>query len=391
MRIKILDLFKRKTPFKKKEGIIYNGEFNDYAEKVDRLNDLSVTSKMAWGIMSNFIHGKGVQDEFKNIVVFEDENISLQMFAMIASKVIAKHRGIWIHIDWNANFKISGFKVLPYHSCRKGEQDDEKYNAKILVTNDWITEEGTLNHRTNIRAKRQVNKEDVSVIDVFNPNQNVILSQVEASKGKTMQDKWQSYKGQIWYFNPDLDYEYALSRIDSVMDDCDSENQSSIYKNRSLRKGFFGKTMTITKPMTAAIEQFGDHPEGRLQHRQALSERDEFTETAKGWLGAENSGNLLHVELDHNGDSFDEVIKIEQFKTDIDDKLFEYTEKSVFQNILMAFNNMPLGLVRSENSMFGNSGEMLRVMKETYQQNVTMEREQLEFIINILMKLFKDP
>ena len=87
----------------------------------------------------------------------------------------------------------------------------------------------------------------------------------------------------------------------------------------------------------------------------------------------------------------DEAIKVEQFKTDINDELFAYTEKSVFQNILMAYNNLPSGLIRSEGSMFGNSGEMLKVMKETYQQNVTMERSQLEFIINRLMKLYKDP
>lgn len=389
MRIKLLDLFKRKTVFHKKEGIIFNGITNDYAEKVDRLNDSSITAKMAWTIMSNYIYGQGVGDEFKDIIVNEDENISLQMFAMIASKVVSKHRGVYIHVDWNANYKIDGFKILPYHTCRKGDKDDDDYNAKILVTKDWTADTELKTTRLNkiILEGKSVNPEDVSVIDVFNPNKNVIQAQVEASSGKTMQEKWQSYKGQIWYFNPDLDYEYALARIDAVMEDCDSENQSSIYKNRSLRKGFFGKTMIVTKPMTGAVEDYED----RIEYQKALTEEEEFTNTAKGWLGAENSGNLLHVQLDHNGDNFDEAIKVEQFQTDINDKLFEYTEKSVFQNILMAFNNLPIGLVRSENSMFGNSGEMLRVMKETYQQNVRMEREQVEFIINRLMKLFKDP
>lgn len=379
MKLKILDLFKRKTDFNKKEGIIYNGALNDYAEKVDRLNDLSITAKMAWTIMTNFIYGQGVSDEFKNIVVFEDDDITLQAFAQLVSKCIAKQRGAYIHINWNANFKIDSFKLLPYHTCRKGDKDDEDYNAKILVTKDWISDVEV--------KKKGVKTEGVSIIDVFNPDSNVITAQVEASKGETMQDKWKSYKGQIWYFNPDIDYEYALARIDAVMEDCDSENQSSIYKNRSLRKGFFGKTMIITKPMTGGLEDYED----RIAYQKAVTEEEEFTDTAKGWLGAENSGNLLHVQLDHNGDSFDEAIKVEQFKSDINDKLFEYTENSVFRNICMAFNNLPLGLVRSENTLFGNSGEMLNVMKETYQQSVRFEREQVEYIINRLMVLYKEP
>lgn len=389
MKIKLLDLFKRKTDFHKKEGVIYNGELNDYAETTDRLVDLSVTAKMACGIMSNFIFGKGVNEENKNIIVFEEDSLSLDMFAQIASKVISKHRGIFIHINWNANFKIGSFKVLPYHTCRKGKKDNTNYNGKILVSKDWT--KGHDEESSRISKGKQVNKDNTSIIDVFNPNKNVIQAQVDASEGKTMADKWESYKGQIWYFNPDIDFEYALSRVDSVMSDCDSEAQSSVYKNRSLRKGFFGKTMMITKPMVQPSENYGDTVDGRLDYERAITEEEEFTDTAKDWLGAENSGNLIHVQLDHNGDNFDEVIKIEQIASDINDKLFEYTEKSVFQNILMAFNNLPGGLVRSENTMFGNSGEMLRVMKESYQENVVMERQQVTFILNRLMKLFKEP
>lgn len=403
MKIKLLDLFKRKTPFDKKQGVVLNGESNDYAEKVDRLTDLSITSKMSCTIMASFIHGNGVGDESKDIIVFEDESISLQMFSMIAAKTIAKHRGIYIHVDWNANFEISGFKVLPYHTCRKGEKDDEDYNAKILVTKEWVgnghhsRHSHHSNHHSGHHSRdhhihhKQIKDDDISVIDVFNPNENVITAQVEASKGKDMAEKWKSYKGQIWYVNPDIEFEYALARIDPVMNDCDSEAQSSVYKNRSTRKGFFGKTMIITKPLTGTVEDFGTDVQGRLDHQRAITEEEEFTETARGWLGAENTGNMLHVQLDHTGESFDDVIKIVQFKSDINDKLFKYTEESVFRNILMAFNNLPEGLVRSEGSMFGNSGEMLRVMKETYQQNVSMEIAQLEFIINRLMKLFKEP
>ena len=57
---------------------------------------------------------------------------------------------------------------------------------------------------------------------------------------------------------------------------------------------------------------------------------------------------------------------------------------SVFQNILVAFNNIPGGLVRSDNSLFAASGDSIQRMKETYQENTSLERSVLEETINQL-------
>ncbi|MDV7390552.1 hypothetical protein RZS08_04325, partial [Arthrospira platensis SPKY1] len=49
------------------------------------------------------------------------------------------------------------------------------------------------------------------------------------------------------FLNDDNEFFYPLSRIDAVITDCDNEHLAGVYKNRLLRKGFFGKTMVVTR------------------------------------------------------------------------------------------------------------------------------------------------
>ena len=57
----------------------------------------------------------------------------------------------------------------------------------------------------------------------------------------------------------------------------------------------------------------------------------------------------------------------------------------------MAFNNLPLNLVRSESSVFGDSGEGLKEMKKSYFESTMTERTEHENIITMLMANFKEP
>jgi len=57
----------------------------------------------------------------------------------------------------------------------------------------------------------------------------------------------------------------------------------------------------------------------------------------------------------------------------------------------MAYNNIPLGLVVSDSSLFGNSGDALRTMKETYWEDTWKERNLLETILNDFLKNMGNP
>lgn len=362
MKTLLIDVWKRLTPWSKSADIYANDTDNAYPERMDRLINNSVTAKSAAAIMVQYLIGKGYGAENDNLIINKDKNLKLIDFADDVADDLVKQRGVFIHVNWNALYQVSDFSVIPYEWCRIGKTDSNDYAGKIAVCKEWL----------------KPKKADIQLIDVFNPRKKVIDEQVEKAGG------WEHYKGQVLFVNMDTKLLYPLSRIDSVAEDCDSEAQASVYKNRLLRKGFFGNTLVVTRPLVGE----GLTDKALLD---AESEREQFQKAIKDSLGAENTGGVLCLEMDFAGEKLDDAILIKQIESRIDDKLFDYTETSVRENIFVAFNNLPSGLVKTnESSLFGNSGEAIREMKRTYWENTTKERNLLTSVINQLLARSQD-
>ena len=362
MKTLVIDVWKRLTPWSKSADVYANDTDNAYPERMDRLINNSVTAKSAAAIMVQYLIGKGYGIENDSLIINKDKNLKLIDFADDAADDLVKQRGIFIHVNWNALYQVSDFSVIPYEWCRIGKTDSNDYAGKIAICREWL----------------KPKKTDIQLIDVFNPRKKVIDAQVEKAGG------WEHYKGQVLFVNMDTKLLYPLSRIDSVSEDCDSEAQASVYKNRLLRKGFFGNTLVVTRPLVGE----GLDSKALLD---AESEREQFQKAIKESLGAENTGGVLCLEMDFAGEKLEDAILIKQIESKIDDKLFDYTETSVRENILIAFNNLPSGLVKTnESSLFGNSGEAIREMKRTYWENTTKERNLLTSVINQLLARSQD-
>jgi hypothetical protein len=364
MKTLLIDVWKRLTPWNKSVDVYSNDVDNAYPERMDRLINNSVTAKSAASIMVQYLIGKGYGTNEDKLIVNKDKRLTLIDFADDVADDLVKQRGVFIHVNWNANYNIVDVSVLPFDWCRIGKADSKSYAGKIVINKDWV------------KAK----KDECQPIDIYNPRANVIDAQVEKAGG------WENYKGQILYINMDTKLLYPLSRVDAVTEDCDSEFQASIYKNRLLRKGFFGNTLIVTRPLVGP----GLEP-GSKAFIEAESERALFQQSIKNSLGAENTGGVLCIEMEFAGEKLEDAILVKQIESKIDDKLFTYTESSVRENILVAFNNLPIGLVKTnEASLFGNSGEAIREMKNTYWENTTKERNLLTSIINGLLSKSED-
>jgi len=364
MKTLLIEVWKRLTPWNKSADVYANDIDNAYPERMDRLINNSVTAKSAAAIMVQYLLGKGYGEDADNLIVNKANNLKLIDFADDVADDLVKQRGVFIHINWNALYQIADFSVLPYEWCRIGRKDSNDYAGKIAVCKEWL------------KPKRV----DIQLIDIFNPRKKVIDAQVEKAGG------WEHYKGQVLFVNMDTKLIYPLSRIDSVSEDCDSEAQASVYKNKLLRKGFFGNTLVVTRPLV------GDGLEpGSLALQEAESERERFQQAIKDSLGAQNTGGVLCLEMDFAGEKLEDAILIKQIESKIDDELFNYTETSVRENILVAFNNLPAGLVKTnDSSLFGNSGEAIREMKRTYWENTTKERSLLTSVLNQLLQRSQD-
>lgn len=364
MKTLLVEVWKRLTPWSKSADVYANDIDNGYPERMDRLINNSVTAKSAAIIMVQYLIGKGYGPEADSAIINRQKNLKLIDFADDVADDLVKQRGVFIHINYNALYQVADMSVLPFEWCRIGKKDSTDYAGKIAVCKEWL------------KPKRS----DIELIDVYNPRKKVIDAQVAAAGG------WEHYKGQVLYINMDSKLIYPLSRIDSVAEDCDSESQASIYKNRLLRKGFFGNTLVVTRPLV------GDGLEpGSRAYQDAETEREAFQKAIKESLGAENTGGVLCLEMDFAGEKLEDAILIKQIDSKIDDDLFNYTETSVRENILVAFNNLPAGLVKTnDNALFGNSGEAIREMKRTYWENTTKERNLLTSIINGLLAASQD-
>lgn len=373
LKTTIIDIYKKLTTYDKSIGIITNGVDNLYPERVDRFINNSVTAKTCAKIMATYLTGNGFGEDNDKKIVNSVEKTTLQKFTSQIARNISKQRGVFIHVKYNLNFKPDSYKVLPYNSCRLGKKDDNKYNGKIGVSDDW--------ENANLRDT------NVIFIDVFNNDEKVVENQINSQTGDNLKEKLEQYKGQILYFNLDDEYIYALSQVDSVLKDCDSEAQASLYKNRSLRKGYMGQKAIVTKPLADSIDDY----DSKESYHIALSERDNFIKTFKDSMGAENQGGINLFEMQYENDSLDDLIKIIDIDSGITDDTFKHTEESVFNNILMAFNSIPSGLVRPVNTLFGTSGDAINQMKVVYQDNTTTERNEMVQLIQFLMSIFKEP
>lgn len=364
MKTLLVEVWKRLTPWSKSADVYANDVDNGYPERMDRLINNSVIAKSAANIMVQYLIGKGYGPQADGAIINKQKNLKLIDFADDVADDLVKQRGVFIHINYNALYQIADMSVLPFEWCRIGKKDSDDYNGKIAVCREWL------------KPKRS----DIELIDVYNPRKKVIDAQVNAAGG------WEHYKGQVLYINMDSKLIYPLSRVDSVAEDCDSEAQASVYKNRLLRKGFFGNTLVVTRPLV------GDGLEpGSRALQEAETEREAFQKAIKDSLGAENTGGVLCLEMDFAGEKLEDAILIKQIESKIDDELFNYTETSVRENILVAFNNLPAGLIKTNDSvLFGNSGEAIREMKRTYWENTTKERNLLTGLINRLLSATQD-
>ncbi len=354
---KVIEIVKKLLPnYNDAGGVFEYGDINPIMTDYYIRN--SVTAHAASNIMTAMVVGKGVSDINEMVVNnINGNDLKLYKFATQIARSLVNHKGVFIHRNLNMQGKTTTLKVMPFASCLLGKNDDNGYSGKIHVKKDW----------TNKDEKTQI-------FDVWNDNPEVIKAQFD-NQGK-------DYKGQILFYSLDDELIYPLPRITPVINDCDSEINASIYKSNSLNSGFFGKHIFITPPF---VDPLASAEEKYVNQKEA-----EFQNNLKSFMGAENVGNVLHFTMEFDSDEdIEKRFKHIEIKTNIDDKLFAYTESSTERNILKAFNNCPQILVANpETGVYGNSGEQIKQAKIFYQESTENERKEVESILKKVLKNF---
>jgi hypothetical protein len=248
---------------------------------------------------SRFLEGVGFSKEGLNdLVVNRGSETTWDILQKIAED-FSKFYGFAISIKYNMNFDTIELYHIPFEYTRLCEPDDVDYVGRIAVYNNW-----------DKSKKRIIKDSDIDLLHIFNPNPEVIQSQVDKAGG------WTKYKGQIFWYSKNGPSSYPLSKVDSVLEDCVTDAQIKAFKYNNVTTSFMASHMLITK----------GKPEG-------TKEEDDMEKNLLQFQGADNASKILHVEIEYD----EQIPELKPFESINNDRLFQYTESSVHENIRKQF------------------------------------------------------
>jgi len=280
------------------EGILSYDLDNDYPGRVMDIINGSGTAYKCNDIYAKFINGKGFTDvNFAKTIV----NTKGQTADNILRKTaydLAMFRGFALHVNYDANGKITSISHVPFEHCRFAIDKDLNI-LKIAVYDDW-----------GKRKYTNIKKERIHYIDFYDPAKAV----EEAA------NEWDKYKGQIFYYSAD-GLEYPKATADPVLEDCVTDYEIKTAKFKNITTGLMASHIFLKR--------------GEFETDEA---RDDFKTVLKGFQGAENMSKLMLFEVPAGEESPD----IKKLDIQDNDKLFEYTEGSVQNNIRMCYGLPPV-------------------------------------------------
>ncbi len=330
------------TLFDKSLGVIRNGEDNLYPTSIERAINSSVTAKSCADMYGKFIMGSGFSTDMESFIIGKTKNRKLTPNKLLQaiSNDLKKHHACFIHVNYNANLKISSVAVVPYRHCRFGQSDDNNYSGKVVVYNNWDKTISTRMEKSKFKS-----------FDLYNPNPEVVRYQVEKAGG------FNKYLGQIYYLSFDDSSVYPLSPIDVCFEDAESEYQFSVFRNTTITGGFFA-------PIVMRHSKFDDK-----------KDKEVFIEKVKNLKGARNADKILLLEDEFTSDNKDGGLRIDKVDLNYNDKTFGTWPSEVSNNIRKAYKNIPVVLVDYEQGKLGNtSGESFYAAQNFYNSMTSEER-----------------
>jgi hypothetical protein len=355
--------------FNKNLGVFAYGTNNDYPERMELAIASSSTAKRCVDKLRKFILGKGVGD--LNLKQIGSNNEKIYELIKGISIDIAQHNGFVIHVNYegDSSGKIHPSSVthIPLIFARKGAKDDKDHIGKICLHSNWY----------------EAKKDDLKVINSYNPIKKVILSQIEKSGG------WDNYNGQVLYYSFDTNRIYPISPMEVVEDAGFSQKAIQRLNRTSLEKGRFGTTLVITESMIDSDLDL-ETEEGQIEFRNQKKDRDNFREGLKKSRGVNSAETIMHIDVDTEQDDLNKAIKVVQLDSNINDKMFAESRKASKEDICEAFG-VPIELITPKASLFGQSGEAMKQLKLELQEDTEEQRTTIENILNDIFKRMKDP
>ncbi|GAB2984023.1 hypothetical protein GCM10027049_21950 [Mucilaginibacter puniceus] len=317
-------------------GILNYDVDNAYPQRMLELVASSPTAKDCWNKRAKFISGNGFEEKELGKTIINNKGLTLAKLLKAIATDKALFTGFGIHVNYNANFKISSVNYVKFEDIRMGDIDCADTKNKYAIYSDW----GRKTWKNIMRSK-------IVFLDKYDPDPATIEQQVIDSGG------WDNYKGQLYYFNPDVD-DYPLIEADSVWEDFETEAGIKIFNNREVTTGFLPSTMLFMQSRREEADNNGPGNELNLNSPSQL-EKDLGV-----FQGTKSAQKIIVIEYEDENSK----PEFQPYAIQNNDKLFESTEKSVEARIIKGFS-VPKELINSEKSSgLSNGGEKKEAIRE---------------------------
>lgn len=329
------------------EGIQTFDIDNAYPQRTDIYIDGSPRAKQCVGVLERFVRGAGLKDEVFYKSVINSKGLTVDKLNRKLSSDLARHNGFAIHFKYNGLGQKIEATPIRFKEFRLPIPAEDGTITHVLHHPDWGRE-----------IWKNFRKDKITKYPLFNDNPDVVIQQMIDAGGIS------NYKGQVLWFSID-EGKYPLSSIDSVKEDVISDNEAMIYRLGNITTSFMNHTAVITDEMSNSTE------------------RKEFNDNLNKFQGARSGRKVIHIEKKSEEQTFE--VKHFDHPT-ASDKEFEYTEKSVSENIRKPFMTPPVLLGDLVSGKMGTATEIqdahLSYNAHTYDYRLILEETYTKIFSN---------
>ena len=328
--------------FLKNLGIKSYDADNLYPQNV---RNIVLNSKTGNGCLEryiDYIEGRGIaSDPLAGFVVNLDGETLADLHAQVSAD-LGIGEGFAIHVNYDIDGGIVSLHHIPFENARIVEPDEEGYIRKVALHPDWS---GKL---TRNGKQVKITKDTVDYLDVFNPDPEIVLAQIQEAGGP------QFYKGQVLYYSRLGYLIYPYARFHAVLPDMSTDEGLSNIMNRNVRNNFLPAGAFVR------LKSQGSPYSGDASEEQPQVEEADYAEDLAALQGDMEALKMLDISVE----SKDEMPEFINMQGNNYDKEFTVTAAEVKDCIYAAFGQE--GWLAIRNGKVGFSGTLIEDVERDY-------------------------
>jgi hypothetical protein len=328
---------------------------NNYPQKVDEIVRASGSGLSCVRTYARFVYGHGFNDTRTGGAPCNKKGETFDSVLKKACRDYTMYHGFALHVNYNAQFKVSELQHVPFEHCRFSARDKETgHFDRVAVYDDWTRRDSD---------RKQLKKDDIDFIDLYNSNPIIIARQVEASGG------WGAYMGQIYYYSGAGDKVYPAPIFEAELTNMRTEEGID---------NVVGRNVTCNFLPGVIIVDINNSSESDAQFKEMQDELARYQSD-------ENAGNIMLTQVR----SRDEIPETIELKNNNYDKEFSATQAYLPLAIGRAFSQPPI--LRAENVTTGfSTDEMLNAYK-FYNTQTEDDRQNVSNVFSVILREWHTP